>query len=231
MLRVISRKVTMESRDLILGKLRKSFSGGEQAAIATTHGSEIFNDYPDQEVSAQLAQFTQRLTALKGEVYLAPSLKEAGNSLAELCRDAGVKAGIRYSSPLLDQLFDQSPDLTQTLTCPSCDLTPIEHAHFAQAQIGITTADALIARTGSVVLKASSAGGRRLSVLPPIHCVIAYQSQLVPSMDGWLKEINARNEWSYATVITGPSRTADIERILVLGAHGPKRLLVFIVSE
>ena len=221
----------MESRELILGKLRSSFSGGERDAIPSTHGKMIFSDYPDESSSALLAQFTGRVTALKGEVFLVRSLAEAGQSLAQLCREAGVSAGIRHSSPILDQLFEQSPDLSQTVECRTCDLTPVDHADFAQAHIGITTADALIARTGSVVLKASTAGGRRLSVLPPIHCVIAHQSQLVPSMDDWLKEINTRDDWSYSTVITGPSRTADIERILVLGAHGPKRLLVFIISE
>jgi L-lactate dehydrogenase complex protein LldG len=96
--------------------------------------------------------------------------------------------------------------------------------------VGITECDGLVAQTGSVVLTSRSAGGRALSVLPPHHVVLARREQLV----GGLPEALARLERTYGghypsmiSFVTGPSRTGDIERILVLGAHGPKRLTVF----
>ncbi|MCA9734169.1 lactate utilization protein, partial [candidate division KSB1 bacterium] len=102
---------------------------------------------------------------------------------------------------------------------------------FAEYSIGLTSADFLVARTGSIVLRSSIAAGRRLSVLPPLHIVVATVEQIVPSLDAALQNSEFRNgEWSYGTIITGPSRTSDIEKILVLGAHGPKRLALILLD-
>lgn len=96
--------------------------------------------------------------------------------------------------------------------------------------VGITECDALVAQTGSVLVTTKSAGGRVLSVLPPHHIVLARYDQLVPDLEsafGVLRH-NYSPDWpSFISFITGPSRTGDIERILVLGAHGPKRLTIY----
>ena len=96
----------------------------------------------------------------------------------------------------------------------------------------ITECDALIAQTGGVAVTSRSAGGRALSVLPPHHVVIARREQLVadlPSAFALLQQKYAPDFPSMISFITGPSRTGDIERILVLGAHGPKKLTVLCV--
>jgi L-lactate dehydrogenase complex protein LldG len=98
--------------------------------------------------------------------------------------------------------------------------------------VGITACDALIAQTGSILLTTRSAGGRALSVLPPHHVVVARADQLVPDLPAafdLLCAIYGTNYPSFATFITGPSRTGDIERILVLGAHGPRNLTVILI--
>jgi L-lactate dehydrogenase complex protein LldG len=95
--------------------------------------------------------------------------------------------------------------------------------------VGITECDALIAQTGTVLLTSASAGGRALSVLPPHHVVLARRAQLLPDLPSAFARIQEKYGTSYPSMIsliTGPSRTGDIERILVLGAHGPKRLTV-----
>ena len=98
--------------------------------------------------------------------------------------------------------------------------------------MGISECDALIAQTRSVLLTTLSGGGRALSVLPPHHVVIARRDQLVPDLPAayeLLHHTYGPSSWpSMITLITGPSRTGDIERILVLGAHGPKKLTVII---
>jgi L-lactate dehydrogenase complex protein LldG len=100
---------------------------------------------------------------------------------------------------------------------------------------GITECDALIAQTGSVLLTARSGGGRALSVLPPHHVVLARRAQLVPDLPAAYALLHGKygpaNWPSLITLITGPSRTGDIERILVLGAHGPKRLTVLLLPD
>lgn len=94
---------------------------------------------------------------------------------------------------------------------------------------GLTGCDALVAQTGTVVVTSASAGGRALNVLPPHHVVLARRAQLVPDLPTAFRRLQEQYGAHYPSMIsliTGPSRTGDIERILVLGAHGPKRLTV-----
>lgn len=94
---------------------------------------------------------------------------------------------------------------------------------------GLTECDVLVAQTGTVVVTSASAGGRALNVLPPHHVVLAGREQLVPDLPTAFRRLQEKygaNHPSMISLITGPSRTGDIERILVLGAHGPKRLTV-----
>jgi L-lactate utilization protein LutC len=90
------------------------------------------------------------------------------------------------------------------------------------AQIGITTARALIAETGSILVDSGEGRTRLASLVPEIHLVLARRSQVVPRLEEAIALLGKRN----AALITGPSRTADIEGILVRGVHGPKRLLL-----
>jgi L-lactate dehydrogenase complex protein LldG len=101
------------------------------------------------------------------------------------------------------------------------------------ADLGVTSCDLLIAQLGAIVVTASSAGGRALSVLPPVHLVIARRSQLVPDLAAALEGLRERYQgrWPSAlSIIAGPSRTGDIEKVLVLGAHGPRRLVVWLTD-
>lgn len=105
---------------------------------------------------------------------------------------------------------------------------------FTEMEAGITTCEFLIARTGSVVVSSASESGRQMNVFPPIHLVIAFESQLVDYPEDALIAINEKYGHalpSTITTITGPSRTADIEKTLVLGAHGPKEFVVFLCKE
>ncbi len=103
-----------------------------------------------------------------------------------------------------------------------------------ETKVGITTCEYLVSRLGSVVVSSKQASGRRLNVFPEIHIVIAYTSQLVHDLKdalNGLKEKYKNNFPSLISVITGPSRTADIEKTLVMGAHGPKDLYVLLVED
>jgi L-lactate dehydrogenase complex protein LldG len=118
-------------------------------------------------------------------------------------------------------------------------LTKYDYPHFEtdkefdQAQVGFTLCEALIARNGSIMLSNANMAGRRLSIYPPVHIVLAYTSQLVTDLKDAFKIIKTKygsNLPSMITTVTGPSRTADIEKTLVLGAHGPKELFVFLLD-
>lgn len=112
----------------------------------------------------------------------------------------------------------------------SCvDLVP-GNAGVREAELGVTGCECLVAQTGSVIVSTRASGGRALSVLPPVHLVIARREQIAPDLAAALALLRQRYDghWpSQLSLVTGPSRTSDIEKTLVLGAHGPKRLAVF----
>ena len=106
---------------------------------------------------------------------------------------------------------------------------------FLRAEIGITTCEALIARTGSILISSHQTSGRRLSIYPPVHIVVAYASQLVYGVREGLALMQDKYNTdvfpSMVSLTTGPSRTADIEKTLVLGAHGPKEIILFFIDD
>lgn len=99
-------------------------------------------------------------------------------------------------------------------------------------EVGVTSCEALIARTGSVVLSSEQSHGRAVSIFPPAHFVIAYTSQVVHTLKDVLSKyadtLPSASMWS---IISGASRTADIEKTLVMGAHGSKEIYVFLVES
>ena len=100
-------------------------------------------------------------------------------------------------------------------------------------QVSLTLAEALVALTGSIVTS-SACGGRGASAVPDCHIVYARVEQLVPDLESAMALIKDRgiaSANSYVGLITGSSRTADIEKILVLGAHGPRRLVVVLQAK
>jgi L-lactate dehydrogenase complex protein LldG len=102
-----------------------------------------------------------------------------------------------------------------------------------EADASITTCEALIARTGSLLMSSAQESGRTVSVYSPVHICIAYTSQLVYDIRDGLEMLSAKYKDqvpSFITLATGPSRTADIEKTLVVGVHGPKDVYVFLVD-
>jgi L-lactate dehydrogenase complex protein LldG len=104
----------------------------------------------------------------------------------------------------------------------------------ANAEVSITGCDALISRTGSIVVSSASNKSRTASVFPPVHTVVAYRNQLFYDLKNYfatlpLGEVSSLP--SMISIISGPSRTADIEKTLVLGAHGPKEIFVFFIDQ
>ncbi len=105
---------------------------------------------------------------------------------------------------------------------------------FNGLKAGITRCEYLIARFGSVMVSSALDSGRRLFVYPEHHVVVARASQVVGDLKDALNGIKKKypdNFPSQITIITGPSRTADIEKTLVMGAHGPKALYVLLIDD
>jgi L-lactate dehydrogenase complex protein LldG len=174
----------------------------------------------------QIALFAQNAAQLKADFRPVASVDEAARQLAALAGENNWKRVATHRHPVASALAGELglPCLLTDSGYAIADLEPCDAA--------ITGCDALVAQTGSVLVTTQSAGGRALSVLPSHHIVIARRSQVVPDLVSALRlvrKLYAPNWPSFLTFITGPSRTGDIERILVLGAHGPKKLTIFLL--
>ena len=147
-------------------------------------------------------------------------------SLRELAKREGWKRVASHSGELADRAR-AALALPGLVTNHGYDVEELE-----KCDAGISECDALVAQTGSVLVSTRSSGGRALSVLPPHHLVLARRDQLLadlPEAFAFLKAKYGSNYPSFISFITGPSRTGDIERILVLGAHGPRKLTILCV--
>ena len=176
----------------------------------------------------QLRILTENLEKLRAAVVRTPHVHAAAESLVGLARERGWNRVAYHADPLVDPLVASLPCETYRVDDPSCDKQNLE-----ACDAGITACEALVSQTGSILVSSATSGGRGLSILPHVHVVIATVDQIVATLGEALhqaKERHAGRLPSMLSFITGPSRTGDIERILVLGAHGPKELIVILVG-
>ncbi len=100
----------------------------------------------------------------------------------------------------------------------------------ADAKVGISQMDWALANTGTLVQRADAVDNRLVSTMPPLHIALVSTSALVPDLETLLKRVDPGTS-AYLSFITGPSRTADIERVLTIGVHGPERLIIVLVDD
>jgi len=219
----------MNSRDEILKRLKENGYASQVARAHKWQDNSLYVNYPKNSDDL-FPIFKEQIEDLSGEVHLIDDLDHFTNIFLEILKDIDPGHCRAHKSPLVDKIKRHDPKIAKYLEY--VDENNIDSITFSKFNIGITCADSLIARTGSILLRTLTAGGRRLSVLPPTHMVIAETNQLVCSLDDALRDLSStRDNWSYSTIITGPSRTSDIEKQLVLGAHGPKRLIVLLLKS
>lgn len=176
---------------------------------------------------AQADLFARNCIQLKSTFHLLESEAAVAQALAEAARTEGWRRVAAHGDGARGQ---STRAMVSGLGLPALWTDAgYEVREMERCDAGVTECDALIAQTGSVLLTSRGAGGRALSVLPPHHVVLARREQLVadlPAAFALLERKYAGNYPSFISFITGPSRTGDIERILVLGAHGPKKLTI-----
>lgn len=187
------------------------------------------NPYPNMEDLPLYAQtdempevlFAEQFTAVNGHFVFCEDEVQLIESLLNLAEERGWRKIYCWEKPLQDMLTQYEYPFFET------------DKDFEQAEVGFTLCEALIARNGSILISNANTAGRRLSIYPNIHIVLAYTSQLVMDISDAFKLLKIKysnSQPSLISTITGPSRTADIEKTLVLGAHGPKELFVFLLD-
>jgi L-lactate dehydrogenase complex protein LldG len=163
--------------------------------------------------------FAQEFTKVGGVFIYCENESEAVSALSALSAECEW-----------NNIYCAEPEIQYMLTQAGVPFESGEDS-LQQLSVGITGCEFLIARLGSIMV--SSKTSRRLNVYPEIHVVIAYANQLVDDLKDAFVAVQAKYAGklpSLLSVVTGPSRTADIEKTLVMGAHGPRELFVILVE-
>jgi L-lactate dehydrogenase complex protein LldG len=205
--------MSSSAKNNILKKIRLALTHSTPIPFPQSEGSTSVVQPLQQDI---LIEFAEQFTSLQGKFSFCANEQELHQHFAQLSlKHQWTKIFCEEEKwmPLLQQR-------TWTDDIITCDAA-------------ITSCELLIARTGSILLSARNSG-RINSVYTPIHICIAYTSQLVYDIKDGLSRLKHqyKNDLpSFVTLATGPSRTADIEKTLVVGVHGPKEVYLFLVDD
>jgi len=216
----------MSSRDAILSRIRSLLAG--DPPVDRPPVPEVWpRTNPSVEQMAE--RFAKELTAISGEVHRVDTIEEARQKLAELLKELNATTLGSIDRPLCRELTAGLEPVRVVWPTPEDNAASMAHL-----SAGLLEADYLLADTGSVMIACGVSQERLMCYLPPACFVIATTDRLVEHMPAVWEEVARRaadpalrGEFVF---ITGPSRTADIEKILILGVHGPKRLIVLLVG-
>jgi L-lactate dehydrogenase complex protein LldG len=209
------------SREAILARIREGLRTPAPPLEEKTFAGPIF-----EPVENPLERFQQECKVNLMECRLTADAAGSAQALAQVLASLPEGEIFVQDDPALRRMMEASGAARQVRW--SNQGGPRE-----ESQATVTLADALIAQTGSVFVSAQC-GGRGASVVAPCHVVYASTKQLVPDLVTALRTATAQGRLdknSFACVISGSSRTADIEKILVQGAHGPMRLVVIVETR
>ncbi len=208
-------------REYVLHKTRTAL--GRSAGQPPAAAPEARICIPAADLDARIESFTCELGKLAGKTHVAASHSMARDLVAGLI--AG-KTAVASNAQFLRECGINTLGGVQTGIAHRDEL----RAACASADIGITSADYALADTGSLVLFSSTEEARMISLLPPVHVAVVPRARLLTGLDELFSLVpRPAGRSSSMLLITGPSRTADIEQILVRGVHGPGEIHVVIV--
>ena len=208
---------TSLARENILTRIREALSNPVPLPFPHSEGNSSVYVKNEEE---PIVVFAEEFTKLQGKFAYCTGEEDLKIQLANVitgnkwrkvfCRE------LAFKEILKDISIEDYNDL------PSCD-------------VSVTGCEFLVARTGTMVLSAAQESGRTTSVYAPIHICIAYTNQLLYDVKDALVALKEKygNDGfpSFTTFASGPSRTADIEKTLVTGVHGPKEVFCFLVEK
>ncbi|HAP01872.1 MAG TPA: hypothetical protein DCQ93_08120 [Bacteroidetes bacterium] len=207
------------SKERVLKKIRKALI--HKTSVPFPNTDQNLSVYKAPEDSLDII-FAQEFTKIQGNFIYCASINEFINSISHVAEEKKWNHLFCWENPLQD-LF-QRFDFNKCRVGKSLD----------KADAGVTLCECLIARTGTVLLSSRQLSGRTLPIFPPVHITVAYTSQLFFDLKDATQFLQKKYEGNLPSMIsfaTGPSRTADIEKTLVLGAHGPKEVYVFLIDD
>jgi L-lactate dehydrogenase complex protein LldG len=206
------------AKENILKKIRQALSESTPIPFPQSEGSHsvFLPSRQDLEI-----EFAEQFTSLLGKFIFCIDHQELVTQLRALAANQNWKKIYCREGKLRELLKQHAFDSFSDIELGDCEAA-------------VTTCEALVARTGSIVLSSAGPSGRTVSVYAPIHICIAYTDQLVYTIREGLQGIKEKYPQqlpSLFTFATGPSRTADIEKTLVVGVHGPREVYLFLVDR
>lgn len=202
------------AKDKILKKIRQALSNPVPLPFPESEGIQsVFNTSTEDPTVV----FAEEFTRLQGKFAYCPDEDNLREQLLQLFRERDFTK-IWYADERINRYLQNSIH---------------NHADLSTSDASVTLCESLVARTGTIVLSSALQQGRTGSVYAPIHICVAFTSQLVYDIGDALvavKEKYNNNLPSLISFASGPSRTADIEKTLVTGVHGPKEVYCFLVE-
>lgn len=212
-----------DARAAILARLRK-------APVAETPELPSWNPYVSGEESAK-DRFVRLMSAVKGEVI---EIKRADfvDALKKLLAEKGTNSLLYGPGGEISTLLAGREAEIPQLLAYDMPVSEIKQRLFTEIDAGLTSTKGAIADTGSLIVWPSPTEPRLMSVVPPLHIAVLEQSKILDSFSEAVRTLR----WNEAPpantlLISGPSKTADIEGILCFGVHGPKQLAIFLITD
>lgn len=209
------------SREQVLKAVRKALihQSEEDYYAAADSDTEIYTSPAEESLELLFAKV---FSSLKGNFIFCETKDDFPGILASL-----------IAENKWENVFCSEPGIIAMLEKNNISFLSGEK-DFLKCNVGITFCEFLVARTGSIIVSSRLKSGRRLPVYSNIHITVAYTSQLVYNLKDAFKQLKKKYEPGFpsqVTTITGPSQTADIEKTLVNGAHGPKEVFLFLIDD
>lgn len=173
--------------------------------------------------------FTQQAEAVGAECLMVADRQAALDSVVSALLREGVEDAPGRWAVWADP---ESPEETRTSVLSRVPGVKFDvtREHASQSLAGVSEVEWGIAETGTLLSDSSAVDRRLVSTLPPLHIAMLPASRVVADMASALRRVEVRRS-SFLAAITGPSRTADIERVLTIGVHGPRRLLILLIQQ
>jgi len=206
------------SKENILKKIRKALSHSTPLPFPQSEGNQSVFQPLEQEPEVE---FAEQFTKLQGKFIYCINQQEFAFQFSSLVKKQNWEKIFCLEDKLVAPVAAQLAGRLVNTDLAGCD-------------VSITGCENLVARTGTIVMSSAQTSGRTTSVYAPIHVCIAFTSQLVYELKDALlaaKDRYGNQLPSLITFATGPSRTADIEKTLVVGVHGPKEVYLFLVED
>jgi L-lactate dehydrogenase complex protein LldG len=205
------------AKENILKRIRQALVNPTPVPFPQSEGNSSVYSHPTQDNEIE---FAENFGRIQGRFLYCSNTEEMIGQLQQLISQQGWTKVFCREKGLLPIIEEPLKGLLISDDLP-------------QADASITGCEALIARTGSILMSTAQESGRTVSVYAPVHICISYTNQLVYDIREGLESLLGKYKNripSFITVATGPSRTADIEKTLVVGVHGPKDVYVFLVE-